>query len=310
MAINSPLPHPGVSGSVQQDLVMASTDGDGHLLEHVRTEVLSSGSSTVVVRMGVFSQMDTLHACSPLLGSASLCRSGLGSFGLMIIAVGSSLLLPAAPLCNGLGLGLGLGLRLLRSFFIGFGLRLDLLSTASLLGLLRGGLIIDLRLGLDLLGPSLLLGSLSFGGVFLVSFRLCLGLFGSSLCLGSFDGRSIFGVVGLLLGLALPGLLSGRSLSRLLLFFLASLLPATLLCRLLGRRIITILGTSALDCMTRWKGNTRTCSSPFSFSSSASAFFLVARPRMPVWPRTLYSGSPLKSSSAILPSIIAVRILA
>lgn len=220
----------------------------------------------------------------------------------MIIAVGSSLLLPAAFLCNGLGLGL------LRSFFIGFGLGLGLLSTAFLLGLFCGGLIIDLRLGLDLLGPSLLLGSLSFGGVFLVSCRLYLGLLGSSLCLGSFDGRSIFGVVGLLLGLALPGLLSRRSLSRLLLFFLASLLPATLLCRLLGRSVITILGTSALDCMTRWKGNARTCSSPFS--SSASAFFLVARPRMPDWPRTLYSGSPLKSSSAILPSIIAVRILA
>lgn len=258
----------------------------------------------------------------------------------MIIAVGGSLLLSTALLRNGLGLRLGLGI--LGSYLVGLGLNLGLLSTASFLGLLNGrlncGLIIDLRLYFGLLGPTLLLGSLSFDssfilslglwlgflgpafllgslgfdGGFLISFGLWLDLLASSLSLGSFDRRSIFVVVGLLLGFALLGLLSGRGLSRLLLFFLSiltTLLAATLLGRLLGGGITTVLGSSALDCMhARMEGHAHTCSS--AFSASGSVFFLVARPRMPDWPRTLYSGSPLKSSSAILPSIIAVRTLA
>lgn len=230
----------------------------------------------------------------------------------MIIAVGSSLLLSAALLGNGLRRGhrLRLELGLLRRFLVGLGFNLGLLSTAAFLRLLSGGLIINLRLGLDLLGSALLLGSLSFDGSFLIDLRLGLGLLGSSLLLGSLDERSIIVVVGLLLGLALPGLLSGRSFSRLLIILLLrivpSLLAATLLGRLLGRCVTTILGTSVFACMYRLKGHSLTCSSP----SSSSPFFLVARPRMPDLPRTLNSGSPLKSSSAILPSIIAVRILA
>lgn len=176
----------------------------------------------------------------------------------MIITVGSSLLLSAALLGNRLrhGLGLGLGLWRFRHFLVGLRLNLGLLSTASLLGLLNSGLIIFLRLGFGLLGPALLLGSLSFDGGFFVCLRLWLGLLASSLCLGSVDGWSTF-VVGLLLGLALPSLLSGRSLSRLLILFLfriiTSLLAATLLGRLLGRGVAAILGKLASDRMHRLK---------------------------------------------------------
>lgn len=181
--------------------------------------------------------------------------SGLGGLGLIVITVGSSLLLSAALLGNWLRLGLGLGL--LGRFLVGLRLDLGLFSTAFLLGLLNGGLIVNFRLRFDLLGAALLLGRLSFGGSFFISLRLWLGLLGSSLCLGSFDGRSIFVVVGWLLGFALPGLLSGRSLSRLLVLFVLriviSLLATTLLGRLLGRCITPILGMSALDICTGWR---------------------------------------------------------
>ena len=166
-----------------------------------------------------------------------------------MIVVGSSLLLSAALLGN--GLGLRLGLRLLRSFLVGrwLRLRLDLLSTALLLRLLNGGLIMSFGLWFDFLGPALL-GILIFDGGFFVNLRLWLSLLGSSLSLGSFDERSVIVVVGLLFGSALLGLLSGRSLSRLLLFFLVnSFLAATLLGRLLGWGVTTILRILALDCM-------------------------------------------------------------